>query len=670
MSIYNPDMWIMKITPGGSGNTKMFFENLFIKEGCKNLIGYTKEEGEIEKFTARWHKIKKGDLIVVIEGYNRVFGVVEITSDPFDDENEEADKQADWFYHRRKAELVKYFNPSFEATANTNRDTIIEYSGDGAIEICDEVWDKIKDEYINHKKSKQMQQKLEILKYKKQIILQGPPGTGKTRLAQLMADEIIKAEVKLTPIQYVDWYIRTFKSTKDLKERNAQRLSLLSEFVTAFPIVNIPNLTLNTYSLGRGSQDSFCYWLEKKLGSLGRFSPGLAGTTVYGVYYSQEQNAYVSTDKTPQQKIDDIKAALNTLLTTQDYTAAATIFRKSFVLKILSTYFPNDYFPIFSQNHLKLIAKIFEINTAGLDDIQLNKKINEKFLEMKGSHASSISNFDFMGHLYDKFKIKNDDVTLDDIQVLDTLGEKKLIQFHPAYTYEDFVRGITADTNTKGQVEYKVENKTLAEFAQKALDNQAINYVLIIDEINRANLPSVLGELIYALEYRYDPDKPKENVVESMYSLKQEGVAETGDRTLKLPNNLFIIGTMNTADRSVGHIDYAIKRRFAFVDVPPTDVAIDEVIADADLNKKAKALYAEVSKLFNEEKIIDKPVYLQSDFKAKDVQLGHSYFLVNTLSELKMKLEFEIKPILFEYIKDGVLSQEAEKEIKALKVNE
>jgi len=670
MSIYNPDMWIMKITPGGSGNTKMFFENLFIKEGCKNLIGYTKEEGEIEKFSTRWHKIKIGHLIVVVEGYNRVFGVVEITSDPFNDENEERDNQADWFYHRRKAELVKYFNPSFEAKANTNRDTIIEYSGDGAIEICDEVWDKIKDEYINHKKSKQMQQKIDILKYKKQIILQGPPGTGKTRLAQLMADEIIKSEIKLTPLQYVDWYIRTFESTKDLNERNAQKIALLNEFVTAFPIVNIPNLTLDTYSLGRGSQDSFCYWLEKKLGSLGRFYPGSAGATVYGVYFSQGQNAFVSTDKIPEQKLDDIKSALNTLLTTQNYTAAAAIFRKSFILKILSTYFPNEYFPIFSQNHLRLIAKIFEINTTELDDIQLNKEINNKFLEMKARHSSGISNFDFMQHLYDKFKIKNDDVNLDDVQVLDTLGEKKLIQFHPAYTYEDFVRGITADTNTKGQVEYKVENKTLAEFAQKALDNQAINYVLIIDEINRANLPSVLGELIYALEYRYNPDKPNENVVESMYSLKQVGIDGTGDRALRLPNNLFIIGTMNTADRSVGHIDYAIKRRFAFIDVPPTDVAIDEVIGDADLNRKAKALYADVSKLFNEEKTADKPAYLQSDFKAKDVQLGHSYFLVDSLSQLNMKLEFEIKPILFEYVKDGVLSQEAEKEIKALKVNE
>ena len=203
MSIYNPKMWIMKITPGGSGNTKMYFENLFINKDCKKAVGYTKDGGEIEKFRIRWKKIKIGDLVIILEGHNRVFGVVEITSDSFD--SEDGDEQADWFYHRRKAELIKYFRPSFEAKANTNRDTIIEYSGDGAVDICDEVWDKIRDEYINQKKTKQMQKKIDVLKFKKQIILQGPPGTGKTRLAQLIADEMIKAEVKLTPLQYIEW---------------------------------------------------------------------------------------------------------------------------------------------------------------------------------------------------------------------------------------------------------------------------------------------------------------------------------------------------------------------------------------------------------------------------------------------------------------------------------
>lgn len=171
----------------------------------------------------------------------------------------------------------------------------------------------------------------------------------------------------------------------------------------------------------------------------------------------------------------------------------------------------------------------------------------------------------------------------------------------------------------------------------------AKKYVLVIDEINRANLPSVLGELIYALEYRDEP-------VESMYE-------HEGKREIILPSNLYIIGTMNTADRSVGHIDYAIKRRFAFADVLPTDQAIDDVIKDTTLNHLAKSLYHKVADLFNEDK--NKIVYLQSDFKGKDVQLGHSYFLVETEKQLELKLNFEIKPLLNEYVKDGILSEEA-----------
>src|SRR5690606_28473502 len=116
----------------------------------------------------------------------------------------------------------------------------------------------------------------------------------------------------------------------------------------------------------------------------------------------------------------------------------------------------------------------------------------------------------------------------------------------------------SASVETKdGHPEYKVVNKVMADFSQKALDNPSANYVLIIDEINRATLPSVMGELIYALEYRYDEDNQDQTTVESMYSLKSDEEDVVGDRQLSLPSNLFIIGTMNTADRSVGHIDYA-----------------------------------------------------------------------------------------------------------------
>ncbi len=172
---------------------------------------------------------------------------------------------------------------------------------------------------------------------------------------------------------------------------------------------------------------------------------------------------------------------------------------------------------------------------------------------------------------------------------------------------------------------------------------QAKPYVLIIDEINRANLPAVLGELIYALEYRGES-------VESMYAIN-------GNASLMLPPNLYIIGTMNTADRSVGHIDYAIRRRFAFVEVLPDESVITDKIA--------QKLFGEVKNLFIKDG--SGKTTLAPDFNWQDVMLGHSYFL-GTLADLELKLEYEIKPLLREYIKDGILLESASVIVENLKI--
>ncbi|MEM6379036.1 MAG: AAA family ATPase, partial [Bacteroidota bacterium] len=177
-------------------------------------------------------------------------------------------------------------------------------------------------------------------------------------------------------------------------------------------------------------------------------------------------------------------------------------------------------------------------------------------------------------------------------------------------------------------------------------------YLLIIDEINRANLPAVLGELIYALEYRNE-------VVNSMYVLD-------GDSSLVLPENLYIIGTMNTADRSVGHIDYAIRRRFAFVDILPDEALI--------IHPRAKALFKEVAQLFVQQrdgKLTGAP-YLSPEFDFKEVHLGHSYFILKETeasaqkAALERRLNFEILPILQEYLRDGILLDTAKPVIEKI----
>ena len=349
---------------------------------------------------------------------------------------------------------------------------------------------------------------------------------------------------------------------------------------------------------------------------------------------------------------------------------------------------------------------------------------------------------------------------LSSVEELNNHQQFQLVQFHPSYTYEDFVRGIVSTPNEEGEgILYKAENKILAKFAEEARNNylahlgktknninfrnklnvlldkinekvtaglvypfgekitaqivaikedgliynfpdrqeikykilfsdmekiynnwneisqpvdvrdmetklglamkgkypyyyrilqhligintnknnpviqeELKDYILVIDEINRANLSSVLGELIYALEYRGE-------AVNSMYEVD-------GSTELVLPPNFYIIGTMNTADRSVGHIDYAVRRRFAFVDLPSRNLKAEDGMADFDEN-----LFNQVNEIFNN--------HSSSEFEKEHIQLGHSYFIDKSGEKnganMAIRLEYEIKPILNEYIKDGVL---------------
>ena len=124
-----------------------------------------------------------------------------------------------------------------------------------------------------------------------------------------------------------------------------------------------------------------------------------------------------------------------------------------------------------------------------------------------------------------------------------------LVQFHPSYAYEDFVQGFRPVQLNNGQAGFELLDGPLVKIAERAEDEQDVDHFLIIDEINRANLGKVLGELYFLLEYR-----------------KEEIRLQYSDKEFSLPENLYIIGTMNTADRSIALVDLALRRRFSFVE--------------------------------------------------------------------------------------------------------
>ena len=152
-------------------------------------------------------------------------------------------------------------------------------------------------------------------------------------------------------------------------------------------------------------------------------------------------------------------------------------------------------------------------------------------------------------------------------------GAVRLVQFHPSYTYEDFFEGFRPKSADEGTstLTFELTPGPFRLFAEAAKDNPTTPYILIIDEINRANLAKVFGELYFLLEYR-------DEAISLQYSPKEE---------FTLPPNLFLIGTMNTADRSISRIDTAMRRRFAFIEldprIPPVQGLLARWLASRDL---------------------------------------------------------------------------------------
>ncbi len=139
-----------------------------------------------------------------------------------------------------------------------------------------------------------------------------------------------------------------------------------------------------------------------------------------------------------------------------------------------------------------------------------------------------------------------------------TKDRVKLVQFHPSYAYEDFVQGFRPRKSGDG---FDLKDGPLRRIAEQAKKASNVNHYLVIDEINRGNLAKVFGELYFLLEYR-----------------DQEIQLQYSDKAFSLPDNLRIIGTMNTADRSIALVDLALRRRFYFVEFDPTEDPVKSVL--------------------------------------------------------------------------------------------
>lgn len=281
--------------------------------------------------------------------------------------------------------------------------------------------------------------------------------------------------------------------------------------------------------------------------------------------------------------------------------------------------------------------------------------------------------------------------------------------FHQSFDYEDWIEGLKPVCENN-QVSYDIEKgifKQLCEEAERPIvkdkhigiaddavvwkvslsgtgDNEVRTecmenshekpstmadnnqpYVMVIDELNRGNVSKIFGELITLLET--DKRKGRKNA--------ESVILPYSKKPFMIPNNVFIIATMNTADRSLGTLDYAIRRRFAFVACKP--YALDEEEAngfDEELFKEVSSLfisnYSEYEESGWEQSFKLLPAdTLSSEYHPEDVWIGQSYFIMTDDHGVDItsdRLLYEIIPLLEEYVRDGVLTEDANETIKRL----
>ena len=243
----------------------------------------------------------------------------------------------------------------------------------------------------------------------------------------------------------------------------------------------------------------------------------------------------------------------------------------------------------------------------------------------------------------------------------------KMVQFHPSYDYTDFVEGLRPKNNANGEIVFERKDGVFKAFCKEAVNNSSKNFVFLIDEINRGDLSKIFGELFFSIDPGYRGEKGK---IDTQYqNLVGKEVDKNGKPTDKddifkggfyIPDNVYIIGTMNDIDRSVESMDFAMRRRFQFIEVTAESRAegmgLVKKNADGKITTTTEA-YKRMTHLNNciSGKIEDGGIGLSSAY-----HIGGSYFLKkegdkNTPivhdEEFKNLWDYRLKGLLREYLR-------------------
>ena len=349
-----------------------------------------------------------------------------------------------------------------------------------------------------------------------------------------------------------------------------------------------------------------------------------------------------------------IQSYIETLKEVSFNSKNITAFQKT-IFCALNMCLKGDLFKINSENNrtttedeIALVQQYFDVNNTtnsdykwvgwiaeNLVDLNLVQVVPEEKLERYYFELTQTGHI-LINDIVKNWKYENSTLFDEDLtyEVGIRLGQIDFITFHQSYSYEDFIEGIRPNLDGENNLSYTLETGVFKRISDRAKHDQENNYVIIIDEINRGNISKIFGELITLIEpskrlFEDNDEHPKQ--VTLPYSKKRFGV----------PKNLYILGTMNTADKSIALLDSALRRRFEFVEMLPDSSILTE--------KKVKVEGIEIETLLD---TINQRIEFLID---KDHAIGHSYFLKDsfkknpTVKNLANIFKNEIIPLLQEY---------------------